>query len=161
MTVELGFSSDAPLKPKALLAEGFDIARRGLTPGSAYTIAAHLATEKRDSRYKKARRPTLQALLAFDLYWRLHRKHRPRLSIFFTNHVAAMMHRYWGDAMPDYTDSYDYTTDEVFGGFIMTAMDYTDRQLGRIPEVSRRQSPVDVGSCGERGPGPDTDGSIQ
>jgi hypothetical protein len=162
MTVELGFSSDAPLKPKALLAEGFDIARRGLTPGSAFTVAAHLASEKRDSRYK-ARRPALQALLAFDLYWRLHRKHRPRLSIFFTNHVAAMMHRYWGDAMPDYTDSYEYTTDEVFGGFIMTAMDYTDRQLGRIrkylaanPEsllvvaASMGQGPIPTGAFSDR-----------
>lgn len=131
MTFERGFSSDTPLKPKALLAEGLDLVRRGLTPGSAYTLAAHLASERRDSRYK-ARRPALRVLPAFDLYWRLHRTYRPRLSIFFTNHVAAMMHRYWGDAMPDYTDSYDYVTDEVFGGFILTAMDYTDRQLGRI-----------------------------
>jgi hypothetical protein len=162
MTVELGFSSDARLQPKALLAEGFDIARRGLTPGSACTIAAHLASEKRDSRYK-ARRPTLQALLAFDLYWRLHRKHRPRLSIFFTNHVAAMMHRYWGDAMPDYTDFYEYATDEVFGGFIMTAMDYTDRQLGRIRKylaanpqsllvvaASMGQGPIPTGAFSDR-----------
>jgi hypothetical protein len=54
---------------------GIDLVRHGLTPGSAYTLAAHLASEKRDSRYK-ARRPALQALLAFDLYWRLHRKYR-------------------------------------------------------------------------------------
>jgi hypothetical protein len=55
---------------------GIDLVRHGLTPGSAYTLAAHLASEKRDSRYK-ARRLALQALLAFDLYWRLHRKYRP------------------------------------------------------------------------------------
>jgi hypothetical protein len=162
MTVENGFSSDAPLRPKALLAEGLDLVRRGLTPESAYTLAAQLASEKRDSRYK-ARRPTLQVLPAFDLYWRLHRKHRPRLSIFFTNHVAAMMHRYWGDAMPDYTDSYDYVTDEVYGGFIMTAMDYTDRQLGRIRKylaanpqsllvvaASMGQGPIPTGAFSDR-----------
>jgi hypothetical protein len=43
-----------------------------------------------------------------------------------------MMHRYWGDAMPDYADSYDYVADEVYSGFIMAAMDYADRQFGRI-----------------------------
>jgi hypothetical protein len=149
MTVENGFSSDAPLKPTALLAESLDLVRRGLTPGSAYTLAAHLASEKRDSRYK-ARRPTLQALL----YWRLHRKYRPRLSIFFTNHVAAMMHRYWGDAMPDYTDSYDYVTDAVYGGFIMTAMDYTDRQLGRVRKylAANPQSMLVVAASMGQGP---------
>ncbi|WP_131810595.1 hypothetical protein [Mycolicibacter sinensis] len=129
MTFEQGFSSNTPLKPTALLAEGFDLVRRGLTLRSACTLVAHLVSEKRDSRYK-ARRSALQALPAFDLYWRLHQTYRPRLSIFFTNHVAGMMHRYWGDAMPDY--AYEYETDEVYGNFIMTAMDYTDRQLGRI-----------------------------
>jgi hypothetical protein len=131
MTSENNFSSDAALDARTLLATGLDLVRQGLTPRSAGTLAAHLARETRDSRYK-ALRPAMQVLPGFDLYWRLHRKHRPRLSIFFTNHVASMMHRYWGDAMPGYTDSYDYVADEVYSGFILTAMDFTDRQLGRI-----------------------------
>jgi hypothetical protein len=131
MTIENNFSSNAPLNAKTLLAASVDLVRHGLTLRSAYTLAAHLASERRESRYK-ARRPALQVVPGFDLYWRLHRKHQPRLSIFFTNHVAAMMHRYWGDAMPGYTDSRHYVADEVYGGFIMTAMDYADTQLGRI-----------------------------
>jgi hypothetical protein len=131
MTGQNGFSSDAALNPKALLGTGVDLLRQGLTPRSAKTLGTHLVREVRDERYKQLR-ASMQVLPSFDLYWRLHRKHQPRLSVFFTNHVASMMHRFWGDAVPGYTDEHDYTADEVYGSFILTAMDFTDRHLGRI-----------------------------
>jgi len=131
MTSENNFSSDAELDLRTLSATGFDLVRNGLTMKSTGTLVAHLTREMRDRRYKSLR-PTMQVLPCFDLYWRLHRKHRPRLSIFFTNHVASMMHRFWGDAMPGYTESHKYVPDDVYGDFISTAMDFTDRQLGRI-----------------------------
>jgi hypothetical protein len=153
MTIENGFSSDAPLNAKTLLATSVDLLRHGLTLRSAFTLAAHLISERRDGRYK-ARRPALQVVPGFDLYWRLHRKRQPRLSIFYTNHVAAMMHRYWGDAMPGYTDSHHYVADEVYGGFIMTAMDYTDKQLGRIRKylAANPQSMLVVAASMGQGP---------
>ena len=131
MTSENNFSSDAALDPRTLLATGVDLMRQGLTPRSSRTLVGHVARELRDQRYKSLR-PAMQVLPCFDLYWRLHRKHRPRLSVFFTNHVASMMHRFWGDAMPGYTDAHDYVADQVYGEFIKTAMDFTDLQLGRI-----------------------------
>lgn len=131
MTTENGFSSDAALDVKALAGTGIDLLRRGLTPKSVRTLVAHLARERKDGRYKSLR-PTMQILPGFDLFWRLHREHQPRLSIFFTNHVASMMHRFWGDAMPGYADTHDYAPDDVYGEFITTAMDLSDRQLGRI-----------------------------
>ena len=131
MTRQNGFSSDSPLDPRMLLAAGVDMVRHGLTTRSAGKLAGHLARERIDRRHKSFR-PVLQVLPSFDLYWRLHGKHQPRLSIFFTNHVAAMMHRYWGDAMPDYAASHSYVTDKVHNGFILRAMDLADRQLGRI-----------------------------
>lgn len=131
MTSENNFTSDAALHPRAIMATGVDLVRHGLSPWSARTLAMHLTREMRDRRYKSLR-PAMQVLPCFDLYWRLHRKHRPQLSVFFTNHVASMMHRFWGDAMPGYTESHDYVADEVYGEFIRTAMDFTDRQLGRI-----------------------------
>ena len=72
-----------------------------------------------------------QVLPAFDLYWRLHVRARPDLSIFFTNHVAGMMHRYWGDAIPEYSREHDYAPDDVFGHFVLEAMDLADHQLGK------------------------------
>ncbi|AHC27873.1 MULTISPECIES: hypothetical protein [Mycobacteriaceae] len=131
MTGENGFSPDSALSPKALAGTAVDLVRLGLTPRSTATLATHLVKERIDPRYK-AFRSAMQAPLSFDLYWRQHRKNQPRLSVFFTNHVAGMMHRFWGDGMPGYTDKYEYDADEVYGSFIVAAMDITDRQVGRI-----------------------------
>jgi hypothetical protein len=131
MTSDNNFTSDAPLSPKTLLGTGVDLIRQGLTPKSAVTLAGHLASERKDKRYKSLR-PSMQVLPSFDLFWKLHRKNQPRLSVFFTNHVASMMHRFWGDTMPGYTDANDYVADDVFGSFILKAMDFADGQLGRI-----------------------------
>ena len=131
MTSENGFSPDAGLGPKMLAKTALDLLREGLTPRTTATLATHLVKERIDPRYK-AFRSAMQAPLSFDLYWKLHKKNRPRLSIFFTNHVAGMMHRFWGDGMPGYTEKYDYTADELYGSFIVAAMDIADRQIGRI-----------------------------
>ena len=137
MTHQLGFSADAPVEPRAVALAGFDIARKGLTPWSAYWIARQLLSERGDSRYK-ARRSVAQVLPAFDLYWKLHRRTRPELSIFFTNHVAGMLHRFWGDTFPEYSQQYDYEPDEVFGSFVTDAMAVFDHQLGRMLRFARR-----------------------
>jgi hypothetical protein len=131
MTSENNFSPDSVLGPKMILGTGVDLLRQGLTPKSAGTLAAHLTRERTDKRYK-AYRSVMQVLPGFDLYWRLQQKHQPRLSVFFTNHVAGMMHRFWGDGMPGYADTHDYVADDIYGSFIVDAMDLVDRQLGRI-----------------------------
>ena len=131
MTNELGFSSDQPLSTPQLAKAGIGLLKQGMTPWSSAKIAAQLARERRDPRYK-AGRSMMQALPAFDLFWRLHRKQEPDLSIFFTNHVAGMMHRFWGDTFPAYAAEYGYEPDPILGGFVVEAMDIFDRQLGRI-----------------------------
>lgn len=131
MTTENTFSASAPLNAGRMAATGADMLVRGLTPQSAMLLVKQLARERRDERWKAAR-PMAQVLPAFDLYWHLHRKQRPNLSIFFTNHVAGMMHRYWGDAMEDYAEEHDYRADEVFGTFLFEALDLFDKHLGRI-----------------------------
>lgn len=131
MTSENAYSSDAPLSAADLARTGFDLLRKGLTPDSTLRLARHLVQERRDARYKAAR-PMMQVLPSFDLYWRLHRAHSPRYSAFFTNHVAAMMHRYWGDAMPEYATEHGYTPDPVQGTFVEEAMQLADVQLRRI-----------------------------
>ncbi|WP_156752399.1 hypothetical protein [Mycobacterium sp. ACS1612] len=153
MTGQNGFTSDAALNPQALLKTGVDLLRQGLTGTSAATLAGHLVREVRDERYKQLR-ASMQVLPSFDLYWRLHRKHQPNLSIFFTNHVASMMHRFWGDAIPGYTDEHDYVADDVYGSFIMTAMDFTDRQLGRIRKYLTSNSDSMLVLAASMGQGP-------
>lgn len=131
MTRENGFASDAPLPRTALVTTGLDLVAKGLTPWSAATMASHLALEQLDARYK-ARRSIMQVLPSFDLYWRLHRRTAPHLSVFFTNHVAGMIHRFWGDAVPGYADVQPYRPDDVFRRFVLTSMDLFDHQVGRI-----------------------------
>jgi hypothetical protein len=131
MTKKMAFDANVALNPRMLAGAGINMLRQGLTAESVTTIARHLIRERKDKRYK-AFRAGLQVLPGFDLYWKLHVKHRPRLSVFFTNHVASMMHRFWGDTMPGYTDTYEYIADDVFGSFIMASMDLADKQLGRI-----------------------------
>ena len=131
MTRENTFSSDADPRPLELVVTGLDLLRRGLTAPSVVTLGTQLVLERYDRRYR-GRRSTMQVLPSFDLYWRLHQRTRPDLSIFFTNHVAGMMHRYWGDWVADYAESENYVPDPVFAKFVSTAMDLSDRQLGRI-----------------------------
>lgn len=131
MTRRNGFSSATNLDRAEMLTAGLDLLARGLTPWSAQRLSAHVLRERIDHRYK-ACRPMMQVLPCFDLYRRLDRRHRPDLSVFFTNHVAAMMHRYWGDGVPAYAGDHEYEVDPVFRGFVVGAMDLFDRQLGRL-----------------------------
>ncbi len=131
MTSELGFSPDAPVGPGRMIGAGFDMVRKGLSPWSTRKLARQLLRERKDARFK-AGRSMMQALPAFDLFWRTVRKTDPDLSIFFTNHVAGMMHRFWGDAVPGYSEQHGYEVDEVFAGFVNEAMDIFDHQLGQI-----------------------------
>lgn len=131
MTRRFAFSADAPLDAKAAARASLNIARHGLTPWSVYWIMRQLLLERRDARYKAAR-SIVQALPAFDLYWALHRKVLPELSIFFTNHVAGMLHRFWGDSVPEYAEQVDYQPDDVYRNFVTDAMDVFDHHLGRV-----------------------------
>ena len=137
MTAENTFSASDSLSVRRMTTTGLDMLAHGLTLRSAGRLVRMLARERRDARWKAAR-PMAQVLPAFDIFWRLHRRTRPHLSIFFTNHVASMMHRYWGDAMEDYASTHDYQSDQVFGTFLFESLDIVDRHLGRIlPAVDR------------------------
>ncbi len=142
MTRENTFNPDSRLLPRQLVGVLVDLLHLGLTAKSALGVARHLVDEWREPRYK-ASRSIMQALPAFDLYWRLHKQCRPDLSIFFTNHVAGMMHRYWGDSVPGYTSAGGYTPDPIFGTFLSRAMDVFDAQLRRLLEWTR-QHPATV-----------------
>jgi hypothetical protein len=153
MTRENGFSADRALDARVIARAGVGLVRHGFTARSVGTTVGHLLRERRDGRYK-AFRPAVQVLPTFDLYWRLHRTHRPRLSIFFTNHVAAMMHRYWGDALPEYAASHDYHPDAVYGEFVLRAMDLADRQLGHLRRYAAQNPRTMVVVAASMGQGP-------
>lgn len=74
-----------------------------------------------------------QFLLLADVFDKLLDEHRPDLAVFFTNHVAAAMHRYWFAAFPEDWDTalYDEAWVRKFGGELPFAMDVLDKWLGR------------------------------
>src|ERR1039458_4718746 len=131
-TRENNYSPHSTLQFRELTAVGLELFRLGLTLNSAMQLTRGVIRERIDKR-NKAGRSIMQAIPGFDLYWRLHTRHLPDLSIFFTNHVAGMMHRYWGDAMGGYEKiNPEYVPDPVFGSLIRRAMDVADSQIGRI-----------------------------
>jgi hypothetical protein len=153
MTAENGFSSDAPLTPKELAAVALSSVGRGLSAQTVLGSLRHLAKERRDHRYK-AGRSMMQAPISFDLYWYLHKKYRPQLSVFFTNHVAAMMHRYWGDGVPDYAADHGYQADDVFATFVLAAMDIADAQLRRLVRYADSHPETSIVAAASMGQGP-------
>ena len=152
MTGANAFSSNARLSLTELAAAGWSAVRNGLRVRSLATIGRHLVQERRDERYK-ASRPIMQVLPTFDLFWRLWTDERPDLSIFFTNHVAAMMHRYWGDAVPEYASDESYPVDDVYTDFLFTAMDCFDRQLDIVLRAAARDETTVIVASG-MGQGP-------
>jgi hypothetical protein len=71
----------------------------GIRPRTYWAIAAQLAAERRHPP-RRARRRTLQAVLAFDVFMRQLERTTPDFSTFFSNHVASSMHRYWAATYP-------------------------------------------------------------
>ena len=77
----------------------------GLKPDTAYEVGSHLVQELIDKR-KRVRRRVMQPLIMCDLFLHQLRETRPDFATFYTNHVAAAMHRYWAALLPgDYTAS--------------------------------------------------------
>ena len=63
--------------------------------------------------YRKNRRRTYQAVLAFDLFLKQLKTTQPDFATFFTNHVASAMHRYWAALFPQDYQSFGYNSEWV------------------------------------------------
>lgn len=84
----------------------------GLKAATFARLGGHLAAEQARP-WKKTRRRTWQTVLAFDVFMKQLRSKRPDFTTFFTNHVAAAMHRYWAASFPDDYDEFKFTDDWV------------------------------------------------
>ena len=97
-------------------------------------VLLHLIQELFDARYKK-RRSNIQAMFSFDAYKKKLKENYTNYSTFFTNHVAANMHRYWLHTFPDDFDDNlkENIKDAGFNSFsILKAMDIADKQIGYL-----------------------------
>ena len=97
----------------------------GLRAKTLLAVARQLRDE-RVSPWKRTRRRTFQPVLAFDLYMKQLKKHKPQFSNFFSNHVASAMHRYWAALFPGDYDDLELGEDwqQCFSGEIDFAMSW-------------------------------------
>jgi hypothetical protein len=100
------------------------------------TIAASISHLFRESFDKtlRIRRRAYQPLVTMDLFMRQLECTQPDFATFYTNHVAAAMHRYWGAAFPqDYGDDrLEKTWIRQYEGEIEFAMSKFDLMLRQV-----------------------------
>jgi hypothetical protein len=147
-------------------AAGFlrDYVRHGLNWGTAGKTLAALADE-RLRPHRKSRRRSLQPLFGFDLFLPLVRSTLPDLATFYTNHVAANMHRFWAAAYPDDVAAEPMPVEwrRMYAGEIDYAMDILDGMLGRARALAQAADYLLLcaGSIGQAGcPGERTTGFV-
>jgi hypothetical protein len=105
----------------------------GLKLSTLMDSVSHLVRETFDSSLR-IRRRAYQPLVTMDLFLHQLNKTKPDFATFYTNHVAAAMHRYWGAAFPaDYGDDrLDQAWIQKYGAEISFAMDKCDVMLAHL-----------------------------
>jgi len=131
LTRENLFSADAPLPRETMVQVPGAFFHAGVRLATCGRLARHVCLEVLDRR-NKAGRSTMQAEIMFDIFMHQMREHDPRFGIFFTNHVAGMMHRYWADAMAAFGEKAPYAIDPVHATMVWKAMEMFDRHLREL-----------------------------
>ena len=113
----------------ALLAQASEL---GLKPRTLIDAAGQLFAERRCPA-RRSRRRTYQSLLAYDVFHRQLTRSRPAFATFFTNHVAAAMHRFWAARFP-----HDYQSFGLDDRWIATYCDEIDFALRKLDHCLHR-----------------------
>ena len=113
----------------------------GLSLKASFLILKHLFNEL-TNKHSKSLRPTMQAVIAFDIFKHCLKNTKPDFVTFFTNHVAGIMHRYWKYSFPE---DFNYKlSDNKFDSYhkksILRAMDIADIQIGYLMKFARRNN---------------------
>jgi hypothetical protein len=105
----------------------------GLTLSTFAASISHLVREG-FNKTLRIRRRAYQPLVTIDLFMRQLERTQPDFATFYTNHVAAAMHRYWGAAFPqDYGDDrLDKNWIRQYEGEIEFAMSKFDIMLKKV-----------------------------
>jgi hypothetical protein len=133
MTRRSARNVDGGIPLRAALAFVHDYLKRGPNWATVGTLLAALYAERR-APHLKTRRRSLQPLIGLDLFLSLMRRTRPDFATFYTNHVAANMHRFWAAAFPDDLRENPMPADwrRKYAGEIEYSMQVLDGMLGRL-----------------------------
>lgn len=111
--------------------------RQYLRSGFNWSTVARLMAALSSERvwpHRKSRRRSLQPLIGLDVFLPLVRRTRPDFATFYTNHVAANMHRFWAAAFPGDICGTPMPVDwqRKYAGEIDYSMRVLDEMLGRV-----------------------------
>ena len=145
----------ASIKPSIADAAGvLSFAKNGVRPAT-FAQLGHLAASVGARRWNKERLRVGQALLLADVFERQIRTFDPDLAVFFTNHIASAMHRYWAATFPeDWGETLPYTAEwrAEHAGELPFAMASLDRIIGRLVALAEQtdREIVVVSSMGQK-----------
>jgi len=117
------------ITPKNILQMINMIFNRYFSFKTIFKFTKHLILEFFSQKYKK-RRHFYQSILSFDIFFKNLKKYKPDYSSFFSNHVAASMHRYWIDVFPE---DFNLKKGNSFNKkTVIQAMEIADIQLSKL-----------------------------
>lgn len=115
--------------------------------------AAGLVARIKTGKVNKERLRNLQFTLLVDIFWKQIKSKDVDLAIFFTNHIAANMHRYWYGLFPeDYSlKLYDQEWMDKYSSEILVSLDLFDNFLSQLMNYCDQQqrSLILVSSMGQ------------
>jgi hypothetical protein len=117
--------------------------RFGITRQTIFT-GAGLFANIIGKKVPKERLRSLQFPLLADIFLHQLRLENPDLSILFTNHIAANMHRYWYALFPDdYSDNlYDLAWVEKYKNEIIISLDLADKLLEKLVNICEKTNSI-------------------
>jgi hypothetical protein len=139
LTKENGRNVSQRIKLKDMLSFAGSLPSIGVQPSTLVHIGSQLILEKTD-KTKLNRRRALQSALYFDSFMKQLEEHRPHFTTFFTNHVAASMHRFWAATFRDHYSQFNLPDDwvQAYAHEIEWAMCVADEFLGRLVSFCRK-----------------------
>jgi len=165
MTRRSGRNVDTGIPAKAAKDFAASAFSNGLSLATTMQVISQLVGE-RISSHRKIRRRNLQPVIGLDFFQKLLKTTRPQFATFYTNHVAAAMHRYWAayfvdDYEPENPMSESWRgkyRDEIFQA--MTIFDQMVASLMRHVEQTENSVLVLASSLGQAAvdPGGETRG---
>jgi hypothetical protein len=140
MTRKSARNVDTGIPLKEALRFGAAAIKNGLTVQTVGLVAKQLAAE-RATPHRKIRRRSLQGIIGLDLFIDQLERTKPDFATYFTNHVAAAMHRYWaghftGDWGQDNPMGDEWV--EKYKGECLHAMQILDVMLRRLMNFVER-----------------------
>lgn len=121
---------------------------------STWLRLAQLAGSVVSGRWNKERLRVGQSLLLADVFEKQIQRHDTDLSIFFSNHIASAMHRYWAATFPEDWQTHPYGDNwiEEYGDELPFAMRAADRMVGRLQRLASASGRelIVISSMGQR-----------